>query len=40
LLVSATALVTLKSLRGDVVETEPRPRETSTTVVPGNVVAA
>jgi PTS system fructose-specific IIC component len=40
MLVSATALVTLKSLRGDVVETEPRPRETSATVVPGNVVAA
>lgn len=38
--VGTTALIALKSIRGDVVETEPRPQETAAPVVPGNVVAA
>ena len=40
MLVGTTALIALKSIRGDVVETEPRPHEAPATVVPGNVVAA
>ena len=40
MLLSATALIALKSIRGDVVETEPRPQEAPATVVPGTVVAA
>jgi PTS system fructose-specific IIC component len=40
MLVGTTALVSLKSLRGDVVEDEPQREETSARVVPGTVVAA
>jgi PTS system fructose-specific IIC component len=40
MLVSTTALVALKSLRGDVVEDEPQREETSARVAPGTVVAA
>ena len=40
MLVSATALIALKSLRGDVIEAEPRPQEASSAVVAGTVVAA
>jgi PTS system fructose-specific IIC component len=40
MLVGATALIALKSIRGDVIETEPQPEPVTATVVPGNVVAA
>jgi PTS system fructose-specific IIC component len=38
--VSATALIALKSIRGDVVETEPRAQEAPATIVRGDVIAA
>jgi PTS system fructose-specific IIC component len=38
--VSAVAVIALKSIRGDVVETEPQAQVASAQVVPGNVVAA
>ena len=40
MLIGATALIALKSLRGDVVETEPQAQAASAAVVPGNVVPA
>jgi len=40
MLVGATALIALKSIRGDVVETEPRSQEAPAAVVTGKVVAA
>jgi PTS system fructose-specific IIC component len=38
--VSAAAVIALKSIRGDVVETEPQAQVATAAVVPGNVVAA